>query len=323
MNNIASNRSGCHMESGEHKLRMQLLPGSGLTGEALSRKALALLHDESEPISHKVFAVQSLARIKSPEAEDALIRIAQRRDIRLSFPALKSLAYIGTTRAFQALSAMRPIAIKSLQRQKDFTLLQIGYRLELPGTEKLLARLLADANIGSRVEEFRLKFQPMKPEHIARVLAQAPQAETGLPLSRKTGFTVEAGGEQFYFVFSSRLENHTAWREALQRRQIAGQLFRQVKHTTVVSQQYMALATPREDIVQLSFFRKNGELFLLANVTYDKKKNSFIISNVKEEKPRDVERTDIRLDEASVLTMNLSYIRRDKKKKAVPITDFK
>ena len=79
---------------------------------------------------------------------------------------------------------------------------------------------------------------------------------------------------------------------------------------------------PLQDMVQLSFFRKNGELFLLANVAYDEEKNSFTISNVKGERARDAEKTELRLDENSVLTMNLSYIRHDKKRKTAPITDF-
>ena len=318
----AHSKDGCYKESDIELLKMRLLPGRGLEGEQLTRKVLEILKDGKESVQNRVFAVQSLARVKSAEAEDSLIRIVQKKDIRLSFPALNTLAFTGTARAFQALSAMRLLPIKSLQRQKDFTMLEIAYRLQLPGAEKLLSRLLEDARIGKRVEEYQLRFQPMKPEDIAIVLRQSPQADAAIPLSRKTGFQIVAGGQQFYFVFSSKLEDHTGWREALRSKQVAGQLFTKELHTTVVAQQCVALATPLQDMVQLSFFRKNGELFLLANVAYDEEKNSFTISNVKGERPRDAEKTELRLDENSVLTMNLSYIRHDKKRKTAPITDF-
>ena len=276
-----------------------------------------MLNDEKESVENRVFAVQTLGRVKSAEAEDSLIRVVSKKDLRLSYPALKTLALTGTAKTFGALSAIGSLPLKSLERQKDFAMLLIGYRLQLPGTEPVLDRLLkAASEAPKRAEEFGLKFQAMKPEDISAVTKQTAGADFGIALSPKMAFQVDVGNQRFYFYFSSRFDNPAAWEELLKTRQVAGQLFRKEPHTSYVSQQYIALATPVKDAVQLSFFRRNGELFMLANVTYDKAKKSFSVSNVKEDPAKNTVNTELRLDQASPISMKLSYIRRQQKRAA-------
>jgi len=306
---------GCEKITDGESTKMKLRTSKGLSEPELSKRSLQILQDEKEPIQNRVFAAQSLARVRpAAEVEDSLLRIASKKDPVLSFPALKTLGFTGTAKTFQALSAMGSLPLKSMERQKDFAMLLIGYRQQLPGTEKVLERLLQDAaNAPKTREERALKFQAMKPEETTAVLRQLPEADQDLTLSRKTAFQVEVQGHKFYFYFSTKLENPAAWEDVVKNKQVIGQLFRKDEHANAVAQQYIGLSTPTKDGVQLSFFRKNGELFMLANVAYDKAKKTFVVTNPKDEPVKATGKADLKIDPSSTLSMNLSYLRRQKK----------
>ena len=308
-------RDGCEKTTDGEGLKMKLRIGKGLTEPEISKRSLQILGDEKEPVKNRVFALQSLARLKpAPEVEDSLIRVASRKDPALSYPALKTLGLTGTARSFEALSKIGDLPLKSMERQKDFAMALIGYRQNIPGTEKILERLQKDAtDAPKRRQELPLKFQAMKPEEASSVLRQVPEAEGDLTLSRKAAFQVEAQGHKFYFYFSTRLENPAGWEEVVKNKQVIGQLFRKDKHATALAQQYIGLSTPTKDGVQLSFFRKNGELFMLANVVYDRAKKTFTVSNTKEESVKTTGKADLKIDPTSTLSMNLSFLRRQKK----------
>jgi hypothetical protein len=55
---------------------------------------------------------------------------------------------------------------------------------------------------------------------------------------------------------------------------------------------------------------------MLANVVYDKAKKTFTVSNPKEEPVKATNKADLRIDPSSTLSMNLSFIRRQKKASA-------
>ena len=307
---------GCEKLTDGESPKMKLRIGKGLTEPELSRRSLQILQDEKEPLQNRVFALQSLSRLKpAAEVEESLLGIASRKDPLLAFPALKTLGATGTEKTFKALADLGTLPIKSMERQKDFAMLLIGYRQGLAGTEPILERLLkaATADTTRAREERPLKFQAMKAEEAASVLRQVPEAGEELALSRKAAFQVEAQGHKFYFYFNIRLENPAAWEEVVKSRQVIGQLFRKDKHANAVAQQYIGLSTPTREGVQLSFFRKNGELFMLANVAYDKAKKTFVVSNPKEDPVKAASKADLRMDTSSTISMNLSFIRRQKK----------
>lgn len=312
-------RDGCVHDSARESLKFRLRSGLGLSQIEFPRKVLQLLQDESEPFADRVFAIQSAGRIRSADTETALLRILEKDDLRLSYPALKSLAYTGGEKAFAALTGLRT-PLKSLERQRDFARVLIGYRLGLPGTEAALARLLRPAHTApARREEFRMRFETLKQKELAEVLKQLPPADPGNALSRELAFEVAVAGQRYYFVFGDQFDKPGAWEALLRTRQVAGQLLLKERHAARVSRQYVALATPGPDGVQVSFFRRSGELFMLARVAYDEKNKSFVVSNPREDRPGNAESREFRLGPNRSLIMNLSYIRRQDKRKAEPI----
>lgn len=151
----AHSSNGCLKDADTNTVKMQLQRGLGLPVKDFSRQALSLLQDEKQPLNDRIFAMQGLARVKAAEAEEPLLNIVAKNDVRLSYTALRSLSLTGTERSFKALAATKELPFKSLERQKDFTMLLIGYRLQLPDTDKILDRLLKDANDApKRKQEF-------------------------------------------------------------------------------------------------------------------------------------------------------------------------
>jgi hypothetical protein len=313
-----SRRDGCEKVTDGDSLKMKLRIGKGLSEREFSRRSLQVIQDEKEPLQNRVFAVQGLARIKqAAEIEDTLLRVVTKMDPALGFSALKALGRTGTAKAFQALSAVGTLPLESLERQKDFAMVLIGYRQQIAGTERIMERLLKEADPApKRREELPLRFQAMKPEEASGVLQQVGDADGEVALSRRTAFEVEVAGHKFYFYFSNKLENPAAWEDVVRNKQIIGQLFRKDKHAKAVAQQYVGLSTPTKDGAQISFFRRDGELFMLANMVYDKAKKTFVVSNVKEDSAKKASRADLRIDQSNTIAMNLSFMRRSKKKSA-------
>jgi hypothetical protein len=313
-----SHRDGCEKVTDGESLKMKLRIGKGLSEPEFSRRSLQMIQDEKEPLQNRVFAVQGLARIRpAAEIEDTLLRVVTKKDPVLGFSALKALGRTGTAKTFEALSAVGALPLKSMERQKDFAMVLIGYRQQIAGAEKIMERLLKDAGEAPRRrEELPLRFQAMKPEEATSVLQQVGDADGEVALSRRTAFEVEAAGHTFYFYFSTKLEDPAAWEDVVKNKQIIGQLFRKDKHAKAIAQQYVGLSTPAKDGAQISFFRKDGELFMLANMVYDKAKKTFVVANVKEEPAKKVTRAELQVDRSSTISMSLSFLRRSKKKSA-------
>ena len=308
-------KDGCSHKSADETLKMRLRSGMGLTDDQFAKTALEIINNRKESFSNKIFAVQNLTRVQSAEAEDNLIRIVVEKDSRLSFAALKTLAFTGTAKTVEALSKIKSLPYKSLERQKDFTLLLIGYRYGLQGTDQILSRLLADTPARAR-EEFPLRFRIMETDDIEAVLNPSASAHYGITLSRKTAFEVKVAAQTFYFCFTKPFEEPAAWQEALQTKQVLGLLLKKELHTTYITNQYVALVTPARDHAQISIFRKNGELFMLASVIYNHENMSFTVTNPADEIAGNKEHKGFTIDQKAFVNMNLSYLRRNKKRKA-------
>lgn len=306
--------NGCENVTDGRTLKMQLRTGRGLSSDAFLTKVLGILKDKKESLPNKTFAVQNLSRVKSAKAENSLLRIVTEKDTRLSYAALSTLSLTGTKKTYDSLAKIGSLPYKSLTRQKDFTLVMIGYRQQLPGAEKILARLIKSADTTGNVETFPLKFELMDKPAIAGVLKQSKQAEYGIVLSRKRALTVKAGGQTYYFCFTSRFDKPEDWSAALQTNQIVGQLLMQENHSTHINKQYIALATPMRGYTSLSIFRRNGELFMLARVIYDNEKKSFVVSNPDTEPVKTKSRATFSPDQKNFIILNLSYIRHHKKR---------
>lgn len=296
---------------------MQLRTGRGLSADAFLAKALGILQDKKESLPNKTFAVQNLSRVKSIKAENSLLRIVAEKDTLLSYAALNTLSLIGTKKSYQTLSAIRSLPYKSLTRQKDFALAMIGFRQQIPGAEKILTRLIKSADTSKKVETFPLKFELMEPRAIANVLKQSKEAEYGITLSRKIALMLKVGGQTYYFCFTNQFDKPADWQDVLQSNQIVGQLLMQENHATHINKQYVALGTPKRGYTEVSIFRRNGELFMLAKVMYDSEKKSFVVSNPDNEstKTRSTAKTTFSPDQKHFVTLNLSYIRHLEKRK--------
>lgn len=312
-------KDGCSHKSAGETLKMRLRTGMGLSDDRFFKTVRDILEDEKELVDNKVLAVQNLVRIQSADAEDQLLQIIDKKDARLSHEALKTLAFTGTEKTFNALQKAGTLPFKSLEQQKDFAMLFIGYKYGLPGTDPILNRLLADVHAAGKREEYPLRFRMMEAGDIASVLKQSATPGFGITLSRKTAFEIKVATQTFYFCFTNRFEEQASWREALQTKQVIGLLLKRQLHTTVITSQYIALVTPVKDRAQISIFRKNGELFMLAGVVYNREKDRFTVTNAVGEETTTKDQADFSIDQKAVVSMHLSYLRRNKKRKTEAI----
>ncbi len=76
--------------------------------------------------------------------------------------------------------------------------------------------------------------------------------------------------------------------------------------------QNVALVTPSKKFALLSVFRKDGQLFMTANVTYDHEKESFTLGNSDKDKTRTKSTSDFKIDLSKFVTINLTFIRKEK-----------
>jgi hypothetical protein len=135
-------KNGCmHINSSE-SLKMRLLNGLGLPDDKYSKKVFEMLNDEKESITNKIYAIRSLVRLSVIVEEDSLVHLVSQKDSRLGFAVLKTLAINGTEKTYETLVRTEELPYKYLERQKDYTLLMIGYRHQIANTDKILGRLL-------------------------------------------------------------------------------------------------------------------------------------------------------------------------------------
>ena len=308
-------KDGCSHKSDGETLKMRLRNGMGLSDDQFVKTVLEILHNKKESLSNKTFAVQNLVRVKSPEAEESLIRIITEKNTRLGYAALKTLTFTGTEKTFEALSKIEKLPYKSLEKQKDFAQLFIGYKYGLPGTDRIMNRLLADTPSAEERQEFPLKLSLLEPHNIDALLKKAASVLYGITLSRKTAFEIKVATQTFFFCFTHQFEDQSSWHRALQTKQVLGLLLKQEQHTIYIANQYVALVTPVKDHAQISIFRKNGELVMLASIVYDQEKNSFTVTNANGEDATSTEKKDFTIDRKAIVRMHLSYLRRNKKRK--------
>lgn len=299
--------------------KIRLKKNLGLSKEKFSNEVWRLVEDEEETLSNKALAIQNMKRKSSKSSEDVLLKIVSKRDRILSHDALNVLSAIGTEKSFESLSKQDRFSNKLLQRRKDFTMLLIAYRNQLPNTDKLLKKLTKKESTNGKIESFPIGFKMMDKRRISKVLDQINRLDYGIKLSENIAFEVKVASQTFYFCFTNSFDNPSEWHKTLQTKQIAGQLLRKEEHQNYLAKQYVALITPNKESALLSIFRKDGQLFMTANIGYDSENDSFNLENSLKEKSRKKSKSELQIDQNKRVRINLTYIRRENKKNTTAI----
>ena len=255
-----------------------------------------------------------LSACPGSEVEEALLGLLKEKlHLTQTLSALKTLGEIGTEKSLKELGNLKLSGSKSTIRQIQFAKLLIMSRHQLTGAESLLKELTESQGRGHSFESVPLKLDLLDSKDTHQHATQMQGHRYGIVLSKKLGFSIDAGIQKFSFLVNSTLDNPAEWGKSLVKQQILGLIAKQSTMGNRIYMKYLALSTPESDHTLISVFRSNGQLLLkarLANGT-----GIFYLTNVGKGPTNN--KNEHQLGDGNSIILDLTYIRTSKKHQAV------
>lgn len=219
-----------------------------------------LVSDESENIRNRVYAAAELARFKPDTVEQGLIKNLRVSDPLLKTQIVKTLGCIGGTAALAKLDELPESPQAYTKKQVVFAKALISYRLGLDRDD--LPFIQGKERLASTSRELiNLSLRKMKKNSVASNLKKLLGWRYGIDLSDGFGFGLDAGKSHWALFINRQLQGERLFSAIKRRKYITGLLSLQEARTNTFAVQYIVLTNPKEQELDISVVRTDGEVF--------------------------------------------------------------
>lgn len=218
-----------------------------------------IIANETEDTDIRAIAALNLSYLPNKNSEIELIKNLGVKDNLIKTKIIKSLGCIGTQEALNALDKLPESNVDYVRKQLNFSKALIAFRLglkrdDLPFIEGTKRKPSKDET------QIKLTLEPILQDELKKHLDLFDDSNYGINFSNDFGYQLIAGKAKWFFTINKEFISKDANLAIIKQKMIVGLLNRWLKEAKKYEVQYIVLANPKKDSIEIMVVQSNGEI---------------------------------------------------------------